>query len=171
LNKIAYDNILKLLDNSGVAYAAFSHEPCKTSEESQAARASAGYPNVIGAKALLTKLYFQDGEKFATIVLPGTHVLDKDRLIAAIPGMKKMRFVTPEEMETLAGVVPGCMPPFASQIFKDIPVLIVASAMGEQSKIGFNAAFLEKSIVLEGKDYLSVVAPSFVVDCSHPKEA
>ncbi len=169
MNAVAYQSIIDLLESKGVPYAAFSHEPCKTSEESAAMRAKAGYPNVIGAKALLTKLYFADHDSFATIVLPGTHTLDKEKLVAAIPGLKKMRFATPEEMATLPGVVPGCMPPFGNQIFKDIPLLIVAKSMETPEKIGFNAAYLDRSVVMEGKDYLKTVAADFTVDCSIPK--
>ncbi len=171
MNKAAYDAIQAALDESEVRYASFSHEPCKTSEESEAARASAGYPNVVGAKALLTKLYFGDREAFATIVLPGHHVLDKERLIAEVPGLKKIRFATPEEMGVLAGVVPGCMPPFATPIFPDIPLLIVAKSLQDQKTIGFNIAYLDRSVVLDALDYLSVVTPSFVIDCSSPKSA
>lgn len=169
MNQPAYGAITKLLDDRKVTYFPVTHEPCKTSEESQIARANAGYPGVVGAKALLAKLYFKSGEQFATIVLPGNHILDKDKLIAGVPDLKKIRFATPDEMRELAGVIPGCMPPFASPIFPGIPLLIVASAMESQSQIGFNVAYLEKSIILSAKDYLSAVTPSFVVDCSVPK--
>lgn len=165
----SYSKIIDLLDANSVEHVSFEHEACKTSNESRAVRTRAGYPNAVGAKALLTKLYFSDGEKFATIVLPGDHILDKNSLIAGIPGLKRMRFVTPQEMAMLAKVVPGCMPPFASQIFPDIPLLILAKAIESTEELGFNAADLQKSIILKTKDYLSIVEPSFVVDCSEPK--
>lgn len=169
MNESAYQRIVTLLDNRRVTYAVINHPPCKTSEESQAARAAAGYPGVIGAKAILAKLYFKEGDQFATIVLPGTHLLDKDKLVALIPSLKKIRFATPEEMSSLAGVVPGCMPPFASAIFPEIPLLIIASALREFDRLGFNAAYLEKSIILSTEDYFSTAIPSYVVDCSIPK--
>lgn len=171
MNSVAYDTILKLLNDSGVKYATFSHEPCKTSAESETARAEAGYPGVVGAKALLVKFYFSNKEEFGTVVLPGNHILDKDVLIVHIPGLKKIRFATSEEMQSLAGVIPGCMPPFASQIFPDIPLLIVASAIQHQKEIGFNIAYLDRSVVLDAKSYLSTVEPSFIIDCSHIKTA
>lgn len=169
MNEVAYAAITRLMDAHGIQYANVSHVPCKTSEESQAARASAGYPGVIGSKAILAKLYFKSGERFATIVLPGNHLLNKDKLIELIPDLKKMRFATTEELTQLAGVVPGCMPPFASPIFPDIPLLIIASALTATDRIGFNAAYLEKSIIVSTQDYLSVVTPAYVVDCSVPK--
>ena len=163
--------ITELLDSHGVQYTPITHPPCKTSEESEAARASAGYPGVTGAKALLAKLYFKDGERFATIVLPGCHTLEKEKLIAGIEGLKKIRFATTEELSELAGVVPGCMPPYASPIFPSIPLLVVASALKDFETIGFNAAYLEKSIILSSEGYLSAVTPSYVLDCSVPKSA
>lgn len=169
MNTAAYDAIIKLLDDSKVEYATFSHEPCKTSEESEIARARAGYPGVVGAKALLVKFYFSDKEEFGTVVLPGNHILDKNALTTHLPGLKKIRFATPEEMQALAGVVPGCMPPFAAPIFPKIPLLVVASAIQEQGKIGFNIAYLERSVVLTAKEYLSTVTPSFIIDCSNAK--
>ncbi len=169
MNEPAYQAITKLLDDHGATYTAITHQPCKTSEESQVARAEAGYPGVIGAKALLAKLYFKANERFATIVLPGDHILDKEKLIAGIPDLKKIRFATPEEMKTLAGVVPGCMPPFAAPIFPAIPLLVIASALKNLNQIGFNAAYLEKSIILSSHDYLAAVTPSFIIDCSTPK--
>ena len=99
MNEPAYSAIAELLKRKNVPYVAITHEPCKTSEESQAARTKAGHPGVIGAKALLTKLYLKDKEEFATIVLPGNHTLDKNRLIAGFANLKKMRFATPEEMD------------------------------------------------------------------------
>lgn len=170
MNQRAHNAIVALLDEKQIQYVVIVHEPSKTSDESKAVRASAGYPNTEGAKALLTKLYFVDSEKFATIVLPGSHVLDKEKLLALIPSLKKMRFVTPEEMNTLAGVVPGCMPPFATPIFPDVPLLIIASALSTFDHIGFNAAYLEKSILLSAEEYLSAIIPSHVVDCSVPKK-
>ena len=57
-------------------------------------------------------------------------------------GIKKIRFATPEEMKELAGIMPGCMLPFAQQIFPNIPLLIVASALRE-----------EDSLVIEGLSF------------------
>lgn len=170
MNEVAHQAIVRLLEDHNIKLVSLDHPPSKTSEESEIVRANAGYPNVMGAKALLTKLYFKDGERYATIVLPGTHILDRGKLIGQIPNLKKIRFVTPEEMTKLAGVIPGCMPPFAAPIFPDIPVLIIASALRAYDQLGFNAAYLEKSILLPAADYFSVVHPTFEVDCSVPKE-
>lgn len=169
MNQYAFEAITALLDAREISYVTITHEPSKTSDESRFVRERAGYPNTEGAKALLTKLYFTDRELFATIVLPGSHVLAKESLQAHMPGLKKMRFATEEELDTLAGVVPGCMPPFAAPIFPDIPFLIVASALADFERIGFNAAYLEKSIILPSKEYLRAVTPTHMIPCSISK--
>ena len=61
------------------------------------------------------------------------------------------------------------MPPFAHPIFPGIPYLIVAAALASCETIGFNAAYLEKSIILSSHDYFSAITPAFVIDCSVPK--
>lgn len=60
--------------------------------------------------------------------------------------------------------------PFAAPICPEIPLLIFASALGTLDCVGLNAAYLEKSIILSAQDYLSVVEPSYKVDCSLPKK-
>lgn len=169
MNKKVYDSIVHLLDTNSIPYTILTHRPSKTSEESRLVRAELGYPNAVGAKALLVKLYLKDTESFATIVLPGDHILDKEKLFAHIPDLKKIRFVTPDEMFDLTGLVPGSMPPFATPIFPRIPLLIIASAIEEHEELGFNIADLERSTILKSKEYLSIVKPNFVINCSTPK--
>lgn len=169
MNDTAYASIIDLLNTNSVTYTVLSHKPSKTSEESRLVRKELGYPNAVGAKALLVKLYFSDKESFATIVLPGDHILDKEKLFANIPHLKKIRFVTPDEMNALTGLVPGSMPPFATPVFPDIPLLIVSTAIPEQEELGFNIADLSRSAILRSKDYLSIIQPNFLINCSTPK--
>lgn len=169
MNTEKFASIIDLLDQNNVTYVVLKHEPSKTSDESKAVRAKLGYPNAMGAKALLVKLYFADKEQFATIVLPGDHTLTKDILLKEISGLKKIRFVTPEEMLSLTGLVPGSMPPFATPIFPDVHILIIASAIGENEELGFNIADLCQSVILKSNDYLSIVHPNFILNCSQSK--
>lgn len=172
MNTIAQEHIRSLLHDAGVLFREFSHAACRTSEESMRVRADAGFPGTIGAKSLLVKLYFHDGKEcFAAIVVPGTHTLDKHALFHAIPEVKKMRFATPEELLDIAGVVPGCMPPFGPQVFPRIEMLIVSSALRAFPILGFNIASLTQSVVLSSEDYFSVVKPNVETMCSVEKDA
>jgi len=170
MNKQALEDIEALFKRKGADYKLFTHESCKTSEESTKARAAAGMPDAVGAKALLCKLYLRDKEVFATIVLPGIHILDKNALRKGVPNLRSMRFAAPEEMLELAGVAPGCMPPFGPSIFPGINFLIVAEALKSFPNIAFNVAYFEKSIVMLSEDYLRAAKPDYVIDCSVLKQ-
>lgn len=169
MNEKAFTSITNLLRENFIQHVVLEHEPSKTSDESRTIRTSLGYPQAMGAKALLVKLYFGNKELFATIVLPGNHVLNKDSLLYEIPNLKKIRFVTQEEMLDLTGLIPGSMPPFATPIFPDVLILIVATAIGMNEELGFNVADLRRSVILKSKDYLSIVNPDFTINCSIPK--
>ncbi len=170
MNAAAFDSIIALLDASGAAYRVYEHAPCRSSAESMATREALGITDAIGAKALLCKLYFKGGEElFATIVLPGTHVLDKSKFKSVL-GLKMFRFATTEELMDIAGVEYGCMPPFGNQVFPKVSKLYVSEALRVFPNVAFNAAYLEKSIVLPTEDYFRTINPDLVFDCSQPKE-
>jgi len=170
MNEAAFTAICALFDESNASYRVYEHEPCRSSEESMNVRERLGIKNVIGAKALLCKLYVKGGgEEFATIVLPGTHVLDKKRFKETL-GLKMFRFATAEELKGITGVEYGCMPPFGNQVFPKIERLYVSSRLKEFPNVAFNAAYLEKSIVLPTTDYFHAITPDAVLDFSSPKE-
>lgn len=169
MNAAAFDAITALFDSSGATYHVYEHTPCRSSAESMATRKALGITDAIGAKALLCKLYFKGGEEtFATIVLPGTHVLDKAKFKSML-GLKMFRFATAEELMGIAGVEYGCMPPFGGQVFPKVSKLYVSEALRGFPNVAFNAAYLEKSIVLPAQDYFVAIKPDLVFDCSEPK--
>ena len=133
-------------------------------------RKAAGLPDAIGAKALLCKVDWRGGmSEFVTFVLPGTHTLDKVKIKQTLPELKQFRFANAEELMELAGVVPGCMPPFGSQVFEGITKLYVSSQIQNFERVAFNAAKLDTSIVLLTTDYLRAATPDMVFDYSSPK--
>ena len=171
MNSEAYKKIIQLLDNNKVAYQVYTHPECRTSEESAKVRKEVGMPDAVGAKALVCKVTWRQGagSEFAVFVLPGSHTIDKTKLKAGLPEMKEYRFATPEELLALAGVVPGCMPPFGSQIFPKITKMYVASALGEYERVAFNAAKLDTSITLPREQYMKLVTPDTSLDFSTKK--
>ncbi len=169
MNAAAFDAITTLFDASGATYRVYKHTACRSSAESMATREALGITDAIGAKALLCKLYFKGWEEtFATIVLPGTHVLDKVKFKSQL-GLKMFRFATAEELMDIAGVEYGCMPPFGSQVFPKVSKLYVSEALKDFPNVAFNAAYLEKSIVLPTEEYFRTINPDLVFDCSQPK--
>ncbi|HYF05232.1 MAG TPA: YbaK/EbsC family protein [Patescibacteria group bacterium] len=169
MNTEAFEKIQNILKDSNVEFQVYEHEQCRSSEESAQVRKRLGIPDAVGAKALLCKLYVTNEEFFATLVLPGVHVLDKKKLKSGMPGFKLMRFATSEELTDLAGVTYGCMPPFGSQVFPKISKFYISSQLKNFERLAFNAAFLEKSITLKTTDYLSIVKPDAIFDFSNPK--
>lgn len=171
MNEAAFIKISELFNNLAIPYQTCVHEVCRTSEESARVRKAAGLPDAIGAKALLCKVDWRGGAaaEFVTFVLPGTHALDKPKLKQYLPELKQFRFATAEELLELAGVVPGCMPPFGRQIFPGVTKLFVSSHIQNFERVAFNAAKLDTSIVLLTTDYMRAAEADKVFDFSSPK--
>jgi len=161
MNKEAFERIRRLLEEQRVEYKLLEHPPCRTSAESAAARAKAGAPEAIGAKALLCKMEFADRPtEFDVLVIPGPARVDARSLKSQLPTLKRFRFATPEEMSSLCGVLPGYMPPFAGNVFPTVTHLYVDASLRDFRYIGFNAASLNHSIVITCHDYIRVASPT-----------
>lgn len=147
-----------LLNEAGVTYREVHHEPTRTSEESAKAR---GEELRIGGKALLMK----GDDVFRLFVLPADRKLDSGAIRREF-GWKKLRFATPEELNELTGLVPGCVPPFGPPV---LPFeLCLDQAVTLNPRIAFNAGSLTDSIILAMSDYLVVAKPSRVFAFSEP---
>ena len=145
-----HDRLLFIMERSGCAFCVLHHASCRTSVDSAVNRASADGQPSLGAKALLVVKEAQ----FAMLVLPGTARLDNK---AARQLLGKFRFATADEIACVtSGLEPGMIPPFGAALFEQVGRLIVDPAIIDCSRIGFNAAHLERSIVMTGADYASV---------------
>jgi prolyl-tRNA editing enzyme YbaK/EbsC (Cys-tRNA(Pro) deacylase) len=150
------------IESSGVAFRCIEHPPCRTSVESAAARASAGAPGSIGAKALMLRAAAPIC--FVMAVVPGTHKLRNDAVRAVIG---KFRFASTVEIaEVTGGLEPGMIPPFAAPVFPSISRLIVDERILGFPLIGFNAAHGQRSVVLAGAEYAKLVPEATVTDIS-----
>jgi Ala-tRNA(Pro) deacylase len=164
MNTEAFTRICELFDAHNIVYHVLDHPPCHTSAESAAARAKAGFPETIGAKALMVKMERQQGTEFNVLVLPGPSRLDSQALKGHFNDLKKFRFATPEEMLDRCRVVPGCMPPFANNVFPELNNLFVDKSLLKHQWLGFNAAALERSIVVRCQDYVRVAEPNAIIN-------
>lgn len=161
MNKEAFERICKIFEARQIEYKLLKHPACRTSAESAEARAKAGVPDAIGAKALLCKMEFSNHPtEFNLLVLPGPARLNSNALKSQLPGLKRFRFATSEEMFSLCGVLPGYMPPFASNVFSELSHLYVDAMLCDYEYVGFNAASLEHSMVVRCVDYLHAASPS-----------
>ena len=153
------DTIISQFANCDLPYLRIDHPPCRTSEESGIARQQGGGGCVVGAKALLLKVYRSGGQhEFHTFVLAGDAKLDPKAVGA------KHRFVTAEEMAELTdGLRPGAMPPFGRTLFPKIHQLhFDVGLAGMNDKVGFNAGHHEVSLVVTARDLVAVTQPNTI---------
>lgn len=150
--------IKDLLDEYGVEYKTFEHEPVRTSEEAAATRPE--YSISQGAKALIVRAKASGGEKkFVQVVVPGDAKFDTKK-VREVVGAKDIRFATPEEVGVLTdGIVPGGVPPFGNLF--NIPVYVDKSLL-DNDEIIFNAGDRSYSIAIKSDDYIRVVVPEMV---------
>ncbi|HWP38578.1 MAG TPA: YbaK/EbsC family protein [Gemmatimonadales bacterium] len=150
--------IRHLLHEHGVAFREVHHPPTRTSEESARAR---GEPLEVGGKAIVLKV----GDTFRLFVLSAARSLDS----AAIKrhfAVKKTRFATGEELESLTGLAPGAVPPFGRPIL-DLDLWVDRSIVNNE-RIAFNAGSLTDSIIMSVRDYLTIARPE-VLDFSRDR--
>jgi Ala-tRNA(Pro) deacylase len=141
--------IRDLLQSRGVDFREIHHEPTFTSEQSAAARRE---PIEIGGKAMVVKV----DDAFHLFVLSAARAVDSNAIRKYL-GARRSRFATPEELERLTGLVPGCVPPFGRPIL-DLD-LYADDALLQNERIAFNAGSLTHSIIMRLQDWLTVAQP------------
>jgi len=112
-----------------------------------------------GAKAMLCKS--KAGGCLALLVLPGDRKLDFKKVADAL-GIKKATLASPEEAMAATGNVIGAIPPFADA---GISLWVDPSLVNTYDEIAFNAGRLDRSIVLDTKDYLRIAHPTMAELC------
>ena len=131
------------LRGAGVPFRVLEHVPVFTSEEAARVR---GTPPEAGAKALVVRA----DDRHVHVVLPGHLRVDSARL-RQILGVRKLRFVTPDELQALTGCGPGAVPPFG-HLF-GLPVL-VDEALTRCAEIAFNAGSNTVSMTMRCEDFV-----------------
>lgn len=165
MNQQAFDKICETFKQANIEYNLIDHPPCRTSTESAETRAKAGFPNAVGAKALLLKWTLSGGrDEYNVLVLPGFAKLSSKKLKQLFPELKKFRFATSEELIKLCGVPSGAMPPFGNKIFPAVEKLFIDNSITQSETVGFNIANLEKSIIVQSSDYLKVADYNAILD-------
>lgn len=108
-----------------------------------------------GAKAMLCNCKHDSG-MLILAVLPGDRKLDFKK-VAIAAGIRKATLASPDEAERETGCAIGAIPPFS---FSDKIRLIVDPVLVNAfDEIAFNAGQLDKSIVLDSKDYVRIAQP------------
>ncbi len=147
--------IVNLLEQNGLWFESFEHEPVTTSEEAAKVR-EGKYSLSQGAKALILRVKESSGKRFVMVVLPGDQKFSGNRL-KKILNSKDIRFATVEEINKLTnGIVVGGVPPFGNLFELEV---IADIGLFKNDKIVFNAGDRRFSVAMKATDYKKLVNP------------
>jgi len=148
-----YTRLLTLLDQHGIAYRLIDHAPEGRTEHVSALRG-----NTLTQAAKCIILLVKVGKKvtkYVLAVVPGDARVDFPA-VKALMQATYVAFASAEVAERLAGSVTGTILPFS---FTPELEVIVDPSLLENEEIYFNAARLDRSMVLKTHDYLTVAQP------------
>jgi Ala-tRNA(Pro) deacylase len=148
-----YDQLIDLLDGSGVRYRLIDHEPDGTTESVSALR---GHPAAQAAKCLVLVVKLgRRTSRYVLAVVPGDRRVDLDA-VRRLYGARYVGFCDTGTAVRLARTEPGTVLPFAFE--PELELIADPDVIG-QSQLYFNAARLDRSLVLSGADYATLARP------------
>jgi len=146
------ETIQRVLDERGVPYEVFEHEPVYTNPAMAEALMVSQRETV---KSLVVKT--KEGS-LAVVVLPGDAKMDWKRAASAA-GTKKVSFAKPEAVAERVGCEVGCVPPFGHQA--PLPV-IMDPALARLEYVYFNPGVHDVSLKVSTQDLIALCSPSFM---------
>ncbi|MGE5335253.1 MAG: YbaK/EbsC family protein [Nitrososphaerota archaeon] len=148
-----YQRLIALLEARGVPYQLIEHAP-----EGRTELVSAMRGNALAQAAKCIVLMVKIGKKITRYVLavvPGDAQVDL-QAVKALKGGTYVAFASSEIAERLAGSVAGTILPFS---FSPELELVVDHSLLQNDEIYFNAARLDRSMVLRISDYIAIAEP------------
>ncbi|MBA3872717.1 MAG: YbaK/prolyl-tRNA synthetase associated domain-containing protein [Anaerolineae bacterium] len=148
-----YERLIAYLDANHVPYRLIDHEPEGRTEIVSALRG-----NQVSQAAKCIILMIKIGKKITRYILavvPGNARVDINA-VKALLGGTYASFASKDIAERLAGSVAGTVLPFS---FDPELELMVDPSLLENDDIYFNAARLDRSMVLKASDYVNLVKP------------
>ncbi|ATM06006.1 TPA: YbaK/prolyl-tRNA synthetase associated domain-containing protein [Raoultella planticola] len=112
-----------------------------------------------GAKALVCKVKGNGVNQHVLAILAADQQADLSRLAQHIGG-SKASLASPAEVDTLTACVFGAIPPFS--FHPDLRLIADPLLFDRYPEIAFNAGQLDKSIILNTRDYLRIARPELV---------
>ncbi len=152
-NHDTYERLIAYLDENHVAYRLIDHEP-----EGRTQIVSAIRGNQVSQAAKCIILMVKVGKKvtrYILAVVPGNARVDLNAVKALLQGTYAS-FASKDIAERLAGSEAGTVLPFP---FTPELELMVDPSLLENDDIYFNAARLDRSMVLKASDYVGLVKP------------
>jgi Ala-tRNA(Pro) deacylase len=148
-----YTSLIALLDGHRAQYRLLDHPP-----EGRTELVSSMRGNALAQAAKCIVMMVKIGKKTAKYVLgvvPGNAHVDL-AAVKALFNATYVSFASPDIAERLAGSAAGTVLPFA---FSPELELIVDPSLLENDQLYFNAARLDRSVVLKTRDYLALARP------------
>jgi Ala-tRNA(Pro) deacylase len=148
-----YTQLIALLDQHGVPYRLIDHAPEGRTEIVSSLRG-----NVLAQAAKCIVLMVKIGKKvtrYVLAVVPGDARVD----LHAVKGLMRgtyVAFASSDIAERLAGSVTGTILPFS---FNPELELVADPSLLENDELYFNAARLDRSLVLKVSDYVALAKP------------
>ncbi|MBA2287261.1 MAG: YbaK/prolyl-tRNA synthetase associated domain-containing protein [Ktedonobacteraceae bacterium] len=148
-----YTQLIAFLDQHGVSYRLIDHEPEGRTEIVSPLRG-----NALSQAAKCIVLMVKLGKKvtrYILAVVPGDARVSLQAIKALMQGTY-VAFASADIAERLAGSVTGTILPFS---FNPELELVVDPTLLENDEIYFNAARLDRSMVLKTSDYVALTRP------------
>lgn len=159
-----YTHLIAWLDERAARYRLIDHEPEGRTEVVSPLRG-----NALSQAAKCIVLLVKIGKKvtrYVLAVVPGDTKVDL-QAIKALLGATYIAFASPDIAERLAGSVPGTILPVS---FNPDLELIVDPSLLDNDEIYFNAARLDRSMVLATADYVAAAKPRLEHIAAPPTE-
>ncbi|MEY9995176.1 Ala-tRNA(Pro) deacylase [Streptomyces sp. V4I8] len=148
-----YDHLISLLDSSSVDYRLIDHAPEGATEAVCALR---GHPASEAAKCIVLRVKVdRRTTRHVLAVVPGDRRVDLDA-VRALFDARYVGFSDARTAERLARAVPGTVLPFS---FDPDLELVADPDVVAQPKLYFNAARLDRSLLISGADYERLAKP------------
>ncbi|STO93469.1 Uncharacterized conserved protein [Haemophilus pittmaniae] len=151
-----FEKLIALLEAQHARYRVVEHPTAGKSEEVAKIRGTALGQ---GAKALVCKVKGNGVKQAVLAILPADQQADLSK-VAAHLGASKASLASPAEVETLTDCVFGAIPPFS--FHPDLLLIADPTLLSRYDELAFNAGTLERSIILNTRDYANVVNPLLV---------
>jgi Ala-tRNA(Pro) deacylase len=148
-----YTQLIAFLDGHEVPYRLIDH-----AAEGRTELVSPMRGNALSQAAKCIVLIVKQGKKitrYILAVIPGDTMVDF-QAVKMLLGSSYVAFASPDIAERLAGSVAGTILPFS---FNEELELLVDPTLLENDEIYFNAARLDRSMVLSASDYVAVAKP------------
>lgn len=148
-----YDRVLELLDSAGCDYREVEH---RAEGRTDLASLLRGHPLRQSAKSIVLRVALgRKRSAYVLAVVPGDRRVDL-AAVARTAGGARAGFADRDTAERLTGCVSGSIVPFS---FDPALQLVVDPQLLEEDEIWFNAARLDRSVAISGRDYAELARP------------